>query len=338
MKKILFVALLGVLLLSIFASVSVSNVSASSVKEARKHAEETLLHRLEWVSGIGSTDDPPRIIVYIESEKYRDRVPSEIMGVKTVVKVTGRIKALALVEPETIVVPQYDYEGPVSRTGVVRPLSGGISLGIPKEAYGAKMAGTLSVVTGDSYILSCAHVIAMDKNAKFLKPGTAVLQPGTYDGGTEDDKVGELHQYIEIRFGWASRRKPNYADAAIATLTTDSFLKCEVLGGNNRTTYTISGTAEVNVGDTVRKSGRTTGVTQNVVTDTAATVRVYYTWTKWAIFADQILVQQPFIEPGDSGSLVDIGCQFVGLAYAGSSEIGVVCKAGYIVSGLGITV
>jgi hypothetical protein len=64
-------------------------------------------------------------------------------------------------------------------------------------------------------------------------------------------------------------------------------------------------------------------------------VKVYYTYFKYAIFKDRILIQQPFIE---SGSLVDKGGQFVGLAFAGSDTIAVVCKAKYIIQGLGIIV
>ena len=337
MKKI-SIALLVVLLLSIFASMGVSNVSASRerVEEARKHAEETLLQRLEWITGIGSTDDPPRIIVYIEKEKYRSLVPGEVMGVQTEVRVTGKIKALSLVESETIVVPYDEYGETVSRIGIVRPLSGGISLGVPESAYGGKMAGTLGVVTGDNYILSCAHVIAMDKNAKFLNTGTPVLQPGTYDGGTDADRVGALCRYIKITFG---RRGSNYADAAIATIDDGiSYFNLKLLDASNQSTYPISGTAEVSVGDLVRKSGRTTEVTVNEVSDKAASVKVYYTWTKYAIFKDQILVKQPFIKAGDSGSLVDKDGAFVGLAYAGSSTIAVVCKAKYIIDGLRIEI
>jgi hypothetical protein len=197
------------------------------------------------------------------------------------------------------------------------------------------MAGTLSIITKDGYILSCAHVIAMNSKAQFLPLGTAVLQPGTYDGGTIEDKVGELYKYIKITFGPKGK---NYADAAIASISIADYLVGEVLGGDNQNTYSISGTTEVNVGDSVRKSGRATGVTTNIVYDTDATVKVWYTLSKWAIFYDQILVYQPFIESGDSGSPVDKDGKFVGLAFAGSSTTAVVCKAKYIASGLGITV
>jgi len=333
-KKLLPILLLAVLLLGVLP-----NVSASTVKDARKHAEDTLLP-LEGVAGISHIEKPPTIIVYLEHEKYRGMIPNEIMGYRTTVIVSGRIKALALVEPETIVTPLFTYPKPVSRTGIVRPIVGGVSLGVPETAFGGAMAGTLGVVTDNLYILSCAHVIAMDSNAKFLKKGTPVLQPGTIDGGTGADQVGTLYKYIKITFGGRSIRSPNYADAAIATLTltTSEYLNLELLGADNQNTYTISGTTTVSVGETVKKSGRTSGVTPGTVSSTFATVKVYYTSTTWAIFTDQILVNQPFGQAGDSGSLVDKDKKFVGLLFAGSDTITVVCKASYILQGLPITV
>jgi hypothetical protein len=326
------------LLLCSFAFMGVIGVQASNIKEARKHAEEMLLP-LEGVAGVSHREDPPSIIVYLEHERYKDKVPDKIDGFKIKVVVIGKIKALSLLQLEERIKPSYTYSGSVSRTVAVRPIVGGISLGVPEEAYGGKMAGTLGLVMqgpeGVYYILTCAHVIAMNSKAQFLPLGTAVLQPGTYDGGTIDNKVGELYKYIKITFGPKGK---NYADAAIAKITITDYLVGEVLGSDNQSTYTISSTAEVKVGDSVRKSGRTTGVTFSNVYDTGATVKVWYTSSKWAIFYDQVLVYQPFIESGDSGSPVDKGGAFVGLAFAGSSSTAVVCKAKYIIDGLGITI
>jgi hypothetical protein len=331
MKKLSLILL--VILLCSFIFIGVVEAQASNIKEARKHAEERLLP-LEGIVGISHREDPPRIIVYIEHEKYKNNVPDEIDGFKTETIVIGKIKTLSLLQLEEKIKPTYTYSEPVSRTSKVRPIVGGISLGVPEEAYGGKMAGTLGIITKDGYILSCAHVIAMNSKAQFLPLGTATLQPGTYDGGTIEDKIGELYKYIKITF----YKGKNYADAAIAKITTSDYLVGEVLGSDNQNTYTISGTAEVSIGDTVRKSGRTTGVTTNTVYDTDATVKVWYTSYKFAIFYDQILVYQPFVEAGDSGSPVDKGGAFVGLAFAGSSSTAVVCKAKYIINGLGITV
>ncbi|PUA34293.1 MAG: hypothetical protein B9J98_00120 [Candidatus Terraquivivens tikiterensis] len=322
--------------LSIFAGVV--GVQAQNIKEARKHAEEILLP-LEGIAGVSHREDPPRIIVYIEHEKYRGMVPKEVDGFKTEVIVTGKIKALSLVQVEEEIETAYTYDEAVSRIAEVRPIVGGISVGVPEDAYGGKMAGSLGLVVcgpgGGYYILSNAHVIAMNSKAQFLPLGTAVLQPGTYDGGASEEKVGELFKYIKITFGPKGK---NYADAAIAKVTTTEYLAGEVLGVDNKNTYRIAGTTEVAEGDVVRKSGRTTGVTQNTVADTDATVKVWYTLSKWAIFYDQILVNQPFIQSGDSGSPVDKDNKFVGLAFAGSDTIAVVCKAKYIISGLRITV
>ena len=334
LEKCVSLILLTLLFCS-FAFVGVGGVQAKDIKEARKHAEEMLLP-LEGIAGISHREDPPRIIVYLEHEKYKDKVPNEIDGFKTEVIVIGKVKALSLLQLEE---ESYTFSGLVSRTTSVRPIVGGISIGVPEDAFGGKMAGTLGlIVKGPDnayYILSNAHVIAMNSKAQFLPLGTAVLQPGTYDGGTVEDKVGELYKYIKITFGPKGK---NYADAAIAKITITDYLVGEVLGGDNQNTYTISGTIEVSIGDSVRKSGRTTGVTTNTVFDTSATVKVWYTQSKWAVFYDQILVNQPFIDSGDSGSPVDKDGKFVGLVFAGSSSTAVVCKAKYIISGLGITI
>jgi hypothetical protein len=333
-KQFLLLTLLAAFLFS-SAFTGLAGVYASSVKEARRRAEEKLLP-LEGIVGVSHIENPPKIIVYIEHDKYRDKVPSNVDGFKTEVIVTGKLKALSLLRLEETVKTAYTYSGSVSRTGVVKPLVGGVSIGVPEAAYGGKMAGTLGIVANDPegrhYILSNAHVMAMNSKAAFLPLGTAVLQPGTYDGGT--DKVGELYKYIKITFGPKGK---NYADAAIAKIIISEYLIGEVLGSDNTNTYSVSGVADVKAGEIVRKSGRTTGVTASTVASADATVKVWYTVSKWAIFYDQILVNQLFIESGDSGSAVDKGGAFVGLAFAGSSSVAVVCKAKYIAAELGVS-
>lgn len=90
---------------------------------------------------------------------------------------------------------------------------------------------------GNYYILSCAHVLAMDSKAKFLPIGTLTLQPGTYDDDTDADKVSELYNYIKITF---RPKGKNYADAAIYLLTTSEYLPYEVLGSDNQDTYKLA--------------------------------------------------------------------------------------------------
>lgn len=177
-----------------------------------------------------------------------------------------------------------------------------------------------------------------DDNA-FLATGTTIIQPGTLDGGTSANQVGALESYIPIVF-YNNPYRPNptynYADAAIGAIDPE----VEGLSGwqfGETGDYQVSGTTTVAPGDTVRKSGRTTGVTEGTVNVTNAAGWVQY-GNKYAYFYDQIVVNQPFSDQGDSGSAVDRDGSFVGLVFAAGETISIVCKASYIIAGLGISV
>lgn len=190
------------------------------------------------------------------------------------------------------------------------------------------------MVTYNNKILSNTHVIALDLNNNYLPAGTPVIQPGGYEGGTLDDQVGLFEKCIPITFSGKTR---NYADAAIASI--DPGIACQAGWQYSETgDYLVSGSTTVSAGDTVRKSGRTSGITENSVLLTNASVTVDYGSGKRAYFADQIIVNQPFSSSGDSGSMVDKGGEFVGLVFAGSTYYSIVCKASYIIDGLGISV
>lgn len=93
-------------LLSIFAAVFIVQASnIKDIKEARKHAEEKLLP-LEGIAGISHRENPPAIIVYVEHEKHKEKVPKEIDGFKTEVIVTGKIKSLQLLQNQARVYVQ----------------------------------------------------------------------------------------------------------------------------------------------------------------------------------------------------------------------------------------
>lgn len=319
--------LIGVLFLStgpVFAK------GKSPLESARERLEERLIS-LPGFAGIAHSEEEGAIIVFLENEQAKGKVPDSHEGFPVRKQVTGRFTALGVQVAEAIVSNQIDQVGS-ERLGTVRPLVGGISVSAYIE--GTNFAGTLGMVTYNNKILSNAHVLALNpNNNKFLPSGTPIIQPGSLDGGTlADSKVGGLEKYIPINFN--SFKKPNYADAAIATLEVSGLRGVQFAEGGN---YRVSGTTTVVVGDTVRKSGRTTGVTTNTVNSTNASVRVFYGY-KWAYYKDQILVNQPFLRAGDSGSLVDKDGSFVGLVFAGSDSIGVINKASYIISGLSISV
>lgn len=324
--------ILGVVLL-VFLIGTGSAATNPNLKEVREKHEKSLFI-IDGVAGVYDDPTTQEIVVMVERPEHIKKIPEKLDGYRVKVEVTGKIQAL---KSETDVISMFQplQTGAYSRTGVNRPVFGGISVG---NAKSPTSAGTLGLVVSGtdlkSYVLSNAHVLALNSQANFVPLGTEIWQPGGYDGGTSGNRIGVLSKYIPITF--RSTRANNYADAAIGILEV-SGLNGQVLNSDNTNFYTISGTAIVQSGDTVRKSGRTTGVTTADVTNPSASVKVYYTNTKWAIFKDQILTGS-FSSAGDSGSAVDKNNQFVGLLYAGSSTISVTCKAQYILGPLGITV
>ena len=268
------------------------------------------LLKLKGVVGVSHENSKPKLVVYVESEKYAQAMPTVFAGYPVKVVVIGRVVAYSI------------------RTEKVRPVVGGISIGDPSVT-----AGTLGCVDAKGNLLTNAHVIAINwKAGGWNKPGTPVLQPGPYDGGTLKDKIGVYEKHIPIKFN--DVHAENYADAACGKLEVDG-KELTVLGKDGRT-IRVGGTAEVKKGQVIYKSGRTTGFTANRVIDTHATIKVMGYPQGWAVFRDLILVSQPFDAPGDSGSLAfDDKGRVVGLVFAGSKIVGVVCKAKYL-SKLGI--
>jgi len=332
-KLILFLALVlvgALLFISVSASTGENPGLGRSLAEARKALEQELLPLAgAGFAGITHSEAEGEVIVLVEDEQTKQRVPRSFNGYAVRTEVTGKIQTLStqVAEPTTGVKEERQEE--------VRPLVGGTSLSayIPTLHY----AGTLSMVTYDDKILSNAHVIAMNpETGGFLATGTRIIQPGSGDGGTTGDRVGELKAYIPIDFDPDAE---NYADAAIGSIDIgveaspgEQFYE----GGN----YWVEGWTTVSKGDTVRKSGRTTGVTTGEVTHTNVSVVVQY-GDQSAYFMDQIVVTQKnwsFAAPGDSGSAVDKDGEFVGLVFAGSEDCAVICKAEYIIEELGIAV
>jgi len=167
-------------------------------------------------------------------------------------------------------------------------------------------------------VLSNNHVLADENNATL---GDPILQPGPYDGGQNPaDKIGSLTQFIPLNFTGV-----NTVDCAIATLdggiTFDS-KNLDLLGQ-------LSGvrTPPVDIGDTVAKVGRTTGVTHGTVTAIELdNVTVGYDNGN-ATFDGQIEIEGtgtlPFSRGGDSGSLiVDQDNLALALLFAGGATGG----------------
>ena len=274
-----------------------------------KSAAKSILD-LEGIVGIGSSRS---LKIFVESEEYAEAVPTTFAGQPVETIVTGRLKAMPLSISE--------------RQGKARPLIGGISVG---NEY--ITAGTLGVVH-DGWIMSNAHVLAMDEDANFVETAK-IIQPGLYDGADpEKDVVGYLFGYAVITFN--SVVAENYVDFAVGTTTVDHVN--DVVAGETEDYQVVLTPYEPKEGEEVRKTGRTTGTTYGTVESSSSVVKIWYSDEKWAAFHDVIIVRgSPFMKGGDSGSFVDKDGKFVGLGFAGNelTGFGVVCKAKHVLYAL----
>jgi hypothetical protein len=103
----------------------------------------------------------------------------------------------------------------------------------------------------------------------------------------------------------------------------------------------VSGTKPAQLGGTVRKSGRTTGLRQGRITLLNATVNITYDTTRGprtARFTGQVICD-PISEGGDSGSLVVDGVEnrAVGLLFAGSPVATIFTPIDTVLAALNVT-
>ena len=258
----------------------------------------------------------------------KDMVPRVLDGVKTDVVETGVLRAFDL--------------GPRDRWRPVVPP--GVTIGHYRITAGT--FGCLVRRGEERFILSNNHVLA-DVNAG--QQGDAILQPGPSDGGTADDRIATLADYIPLDFGTAPAECPiaefsaallnfvagafgsshqlqatkqtegvNRVDAALARPLSPDTVSNEIL-----TIGAPVGAGTATLGTEVQKTGRTTGHTQGTITQIDATMRIQY-GSQSALFTGQ-LVAGAMSQPGDSGSAVlDMDKRVVGLLFAGSDVITII--------------
>ncbi len=122
-------------------------------------------------------------------------------------------------------------------------------------------------------------------------------------------RLARLERYVPFR-----TRKSNRVDCAVARPLDPDLVRGEILGLGP-----VKGTAEARLGAVVRKSGRTTGVTQARVRTMHVSLRIMYP-QGFLAFEDQIVCGY-MSEGGDSGALVlDEENRAIGLLFAGSDK------------------
>lgn len=260
----------------------------------------------------------PVVKVYVAHAGVRG-IPSVIDGEKVEVEVTGEIYALgALAALEDPAEPSE-----VDRLSWFdRPVPIGVSAFNATEFSAATLGCRVTDGT-NVYALSCNHVYARTNSASL---GEAIWQPGPYDVVMTLRKqwnpadptyvIGALAGFVQIDF---SSSGENYVDAAIALVGTNTVGTSTPSGGyGTPSSETVA--AQLNM--SVKKYGRTTGLTYGTISGLNATVTVDY-GSGQAKFVGQITVTgRRFIQAGDSGSLLvtRTGNNPVGLLFAGSSN------------------
>jgi hypothetical protein len=213
--------------------------------------------------------------------------------------------------------------GGVSHTAIQTPpirlgSSGGWANDIAGGFCCSGTLGSLVSVNGAQYILSNFHVLEGDGEPA----GAPVIQPGLVDVNCNASGA----QVVSHTSGIKSLPNSN-VDAAIAPVVSGMVRS----DGSILEIGTISkSTVAAFIGQPVKKSGRTTGLSQSTVSGLNATVSVQYdtscagsaAFTK--TFTGQIVVANKgsrFLNSGDSGSLmvenVSTNPRAVGLLFAG---------------------
>lgn len=268
----------------------------------------------------------PCIVVSVERKvspselKSKDLIPNIVGAVLTDVVETGVIKAL--------------------HTQKHRPAPGGVSIGHVDVSVGT--LGCLVNRKDEVLILSNSHVLALSGQAEI---GDPIIQPGSYDGGKyPEDHIADLVSYVPIQMSgllsdcpFASslktalnllakllrsrtrfqiireQKEANLVDAAIARPLDPTSVISEIMEIGE-----IKGIKEAEIGQEIKKSGRTTGLTTGKIEQVDVTVNVQYGEGKIATFEDQIMAGK-MCAGGDSGSAVLTDSNYlVGLLFAGS--------------------
>jgi hypothetical protein len=194
-----------------------------------------------------------------------------------------------------------------SRTDKIDPMVGGISCGPDVNIIWAGYSGTLGLVvkrqTGDLGVLSNNHVLFYDTKTK------TVCQPARVDS-LKNHRCG--HDLFSLDGNWMLDGKATYVDAAVATVDADRTASRKTLFGVTAQITGIKTRASVAIGDAVTKSGLTTGLTTGTVKYLSIEGPDGREPNQFGVVSPP---NTPFAKEGDSGSVVLIGTEVMGLLW-----------------------
>jgi hypothetical protein len=246
-------------------------------------------------------------------------VPAHLEGVATDIIEVGEIRLLG-------------------RTSLSRPAHPGASIGHYKVSAGTFGAVVYDRKTKCPLILSNNHILANITNGRDGRSeiGDPIYQPGSYDGGTSEDVIGNLYNFIPIQYetkgAGGKKGAANRVDAAVAQPVSPDVISSEIIDIGN-----VIGVAKPEMNMKVKKSGRTSGLTSGRVRVMHTTLKVDMDDNRYAVFEDQIVTDM-VSKPGDSGSLVvNENNEAVGLLFAGSDRSAIFTPIQNVLDALKVT-
>ncbi len=280
----------------------------------------------------------PAILLLVTTERARAGAPTMLDGVPTKVEMTDKIVALG--KPGGGGVSHTAKQTPPIQMGT----SGGWRYDLANGYCCAGTLGSLIQVGGQKRILSNYHVLEADivngGNSRTAQTGDPVIQPGLIDVGCNAANAQNVATLVKT-----SSLPGSNVDASTATVTAGMV---DESGAILEVGTISSSTVGAFVGQAVKKSGRTSGLTRTTVAALNATISVAYenecaggsAFTKQ--FTGQVVLNGGrFIQGGDSGSLmvedVTSGARAVGLCFAGSRSYGFANPIGQVLSFFGAT-
>jgi len=316
---------------------TLANPAVRAVADVQERHTGDLMSIAGVVGTATSVDENGQLAVMVMTEHPlgHGRLPSAVEGVPVFEEVTGRIKAMAVADHRVKQTP---------------PIQMGTSGGWRYDlANGFCCGGTLGSLVqkgATKYVLSNYHVLEADivngGNSRVAQAGDPVVQPGLIDVSCNANTA----QNVASLSGIKSLPGSN-VDCAIASIIAGQVSA----DGAILEVGTISAsTVAASIGQRVKKSGRTTGLSRSSVNGLNATVSVAYdnecaggaAFTK--TFTGQIVIRNrgsKFLNSGDSGSLmiedVTTNARAVGLLYAGGSGSAIANPIGQVLSFLGAT-
>jgi hypothetical protein len=305
-------------------------------------------------TAVGLTEDgKPCILVLTKtdvktlatSRGLKDPLPDNLENVPVRMMITGEIKAFKGK-------PGGGGGGStVSHTAIQNPpiqlgTSGGWSYDLANGYCCGGTLGSLVQIGGSKYILSNYHVFESDivngGNNRIARNGDPIIQPGLIDVGCNAGNAQEVATLVV-----KSSLPGSNVDVGVAQIISGMV---DPLGAILEIGTLSSSTVGASINQSVKKSGRTTGLTRSKISGLNATISVQYdnecaggvAFTK--TFTGQIVIANrgsKFLAGGDSGSLmvedVTSNPRAVGLLFAGSSTTAIANPIDEVLSFLGAT-